>query len=395
MEIKCPHCNQIFDISEDAADKIRNQVKNAEFEEEIHNRLQMMQKKSESDIKAAVTEAIMVEREKYEGKLATANNELIQAKTQVVELQAELHSSKERAEYDRQNHKMELKNCELEMKQMYADRISEIEADMKAKEHELDFYKDLKAKMSTKMVGETLERHCEIEFNKIRMAAFPRAEFGKDNVVSKESGSKGDYIFREYDEDGVEIISIMFEMKNEMSTTASKKTNEHFLKELDKDRREKKCEYAVLVSLLEADSELYNQGIVDVSYQYPKMYVVRPQFFIPIITLLRNAALSTLEYKREMITIQNRNLDIAKFENDLSQFKSAFARNYELASRRFGEAIDEIDKTIDHLQKIKSALLSSENNLRLANSKAEDLTIKKLTKNNPTMLEKFKELENK
>ena len=395
MEIKCPHCNQIFDISEDAADKIRNQVKNAEFEEEIHNRLQMMQKKSESDIKAAVTEAIMVEREKYEGKLATANNELIQAKTQVVELQAELHSSKERAEYDKQNHKMELKNCELEMKQMYADRISEIEADMKAKEHELDFYKDLKAKMSTKMVGETLERHCEIEFNKIRMAAFPRAEFGKDNVVSKESGSKGDYIFREYDEDGVEIISIMFEMKNEMSTTASKKTNEHFLKELDKDRREKKCEYAVLVSLLEADSELYNQGIVDVSYQYPKMYVVRPQFFIPIITLLRNAALSTLEYKREMITIQNRNLDIAKFENDLSQFKSAFARNYELASRRFGEAIDEIDKTIDHLQKIKSALLSSENNLRLANSKAEDLTIKKLTKNNPTMLEKFKELENK
>ena len=395
MEIKCPHCNQIFDISEDAADKIRNQVKNAEFEEEIHNRLQMMQKKSESDIKAAVTEAIMVEREKYEGKLATANNELIQAKTQVVELQAELHSSKERAEYDRQNHKMELKNCELEMKQMYADRISEIEADMKAKEHELDFYKDLKAKMSTKMVGETLERHCEIEFNKIRMAAFPRAEFGKDNVISKESGSKGDYIFREYDEDGVEIISIMFEMKNEMSTTASKKTNEHFLKELDKDRREKKCEYAVLVSLLEADSELYNQGIVDVSYQYPKMYVVRPQFFIPIITLLRNAALSTLEYKREMITIQNRNLDIAKFENDLSQFKSAFARNYELASRRFGEAIDEIDKTIDHLQKIKSALLSSENNLRLANSKAEDLTIKKLTKNNPTMLEKFKELENK
>ena len=395
MEIKCPHCNQIFDISEDAADKIRNQVKNAEFEEEIHNRLQMMQKKSESDIKAAVTEAIMVEREKYEGKLATANNELIQAKTQVVELQAELHSSKERAEYDRQNHKMELKNCELEMKQMYADRISEIEADMKAKEHELDFYKDLKAKMSTKMVGETLERHCEIEFNKIRMAAFPRAEFGKDNVISKESGSKGDYIFREYDEDGVEIISIMFEMKNEMSTTASKKTNEHFLKELDKDRREKKCEYAVLVSLLEADSELYNQGIVDVSYKYPKMYVVRPQFFIPIITLLRNAALSTLEYKREMITIQNRNLDIAKFENDLSQFKSAFARNYELASRRFGEAIDEIDKTIDHLQKIKSALLSSENNLRLANSKAEDLTIKKLTKNNPTMLEKFKELENK
>lgn len=395
MEIKCPHCNQIFDISEDAADKIRNQVKNAEFEEEIHNRLQMMQKKSESDIKAAVTEAIMVEREKYEGKLATANNELIQAKTQVVELQAELHSSKERAEYDRQNHKMELKNCELEMKQMYADRISEIEADMKAKEHELDFYKDLKAKMSTKMVGETLERHCEIEFNKIRMAAFPRAEFGKDNVVSKESGSKGDYIFREYDEDGVEIISIMFEMKNEMSTTASKKTNEHFLKELDKDRREKKCEYAVLVSLLEADSELYNQGIVDVSYQYPKMYVVRPQFFIPIITLLRNAALSTLEYKREMITIQNRNLDIAKFENDLSQFKSAFARNYELASRRFGEAIDEIDKTIDHLQKTKAALLSSENNLRLANSKAEDLTIKKLTKNNPTMLEKFKELENK
>lgn len=392
MEIRCPHCNQIFDISEDAAEKIRNQVKNEEFEEELERRVHILHEKSESDIKAAVSEAIIAEREKYESKLATASDELINAKTQVVELQAELHSSKERAEYDRLNHKMELKNCELEMKQLYSDKIAEIEADMKAKEHELEFYKDLKAKMSTKMVGETLERHCEIEFNKIRMAAFPRAEFGKDNVVSKESGSKGDYIFREYDEDGVEIISIMFEMKNEMKTTATKKTNEHFFKELDKDRREKKCEYAVLVSLLEADSELYNQGIVDVSYQYQKMYVVRPQFFIPIITLLRNAALSTLEYKREMITIQNRNLDIAKFENDLNQFKSAFARNYDLASRRFAEAIDEIDKTIDHLQKTKAALLSSENNLRLANNKAEDLTIKRLTKNNPTMLEKFKEV---
>lgn len=388
MEIKCPCCNQIFDLNDDMSNHIREQIRTKEFDKELQNRMKLVKESADADAKVKMADAVMKEREKYEKQLSDAKDEISNVKQKLTETEGKLKS-------DRAQHELEIKQVKLEMKEEYSDKISDMEADMKAKEHELEYYKDLKSKMSTKMVGETLERHCEIEFNKIRMAAFPKAEFGKDNKVSKESGSKGDYIFREYDEDGVEIISIMFEMKNEMDTTASKKTNEHFLKELDKDRKEKKCEYAVLVSLLEADNELYNQGIVDVSYQYPKMYVVRPQFFIPIITLLRNAALSTLEYKREMITIQNRNLDIAKFESDLIQFKSAFARNYELASRRFGEAIDEIDKTIDHLQKTKAALLSSENNLRLANNKAEDLTIKKLTKNNPTMLEKFKELENK
>jgi len=240
------------------------------------------------------------------------------------------------------------------------------------------------------MVGESLEQHCEIEFNRLRMTAFPRAEFGKDNDAK--TGSKGDYIYREYDENGIEILSIMFEMKNENDETATKKKNEHFFKELDKDRHEKQCEYAILVSLLEADNELYNTGIVDVSYQYPKMYVVRPQFFIPIITLLRNAALNSLQYKQELALMRDQHIDITHFEEDLETFKKGFARNYELASKKFQTAIDEIDKTIKSLEKTKVALLSSENNLRLANNKAEDLTVKKLVKNNPTMKQRFEEL---
>ena len=251
--------------------------------------------------------------------------------------------------------------------------------------------KDMKAKLSTKMIGETLEQHCQNSFNQIRMAAFPNAYFEKDNDAR--TGSKGDYIFRECDENGNEIVSIMFEMKNENETTATKHKNEDFFKELDKDRKEKKCEYAVLVSLLEADSELYNTGIVDVSYKYEKMYVIRPQFFIPIITLLRNAALNSMKYKSELALVREQNLDITHFEEEIEAFKSGFARNYELASKRFSSAIDEIDKTITHLQKVKEDLLRSEDNLRLANKKAEDLTIKRLTRGNPTMKAKFDELD--
>ena len=257
---------------------------------------------------------------------------------------------------------------------------------------EIERLRDMKARLSTKMVGETLEQHCETEFNRIRATAFPKAYFEKDNDVR--TGSKGDYIFRDSDESDTEIVSIMFEMKNENDETATKKKNEDFLKELDKDRNEKQCEYAVLVSLLEPDSELYNSGIVDVSHRYPKMYVVRPQFFIPIITLLRNAAQNSLKYKTELELVKSQNIDITNFENDLEVFKTGFARNYELASKKFKTAIDEIDKTIDHLQKTKEALFGSENNLRLANNKADDLTIKKLTKGNPTMATKFDNIKN-
>ena len=264
------------------------------------------------------------------------------------------------------------------------------EIQLKAKDQEIAFYKDLKAKMSTKMLGETLEKHCEIEFNRYRATGFQNAYFEKDNDAR--TGSKGDYIFREQTADGVEFISIMFEMKNEMDTTATKHKNEDFFKELDKDRKEKGCEYAVLVSLLESDNELYNTGIVDVSYKYPKMYVIRPQFFIPMITLLRNAALNSADYRRQLAEVKSQNLDISHFEDDINDFKAKFGRNYQLASDKFKKAIEEIDKTIDHLQKTKDALLSSENNLRLANDKAQDLTVKKLVKKNPTMAQKFADL---
>lgn len=265
--------------------------------------------------------------------------------------------------------------------------------EIKRREDEIAYYKDFKARQSTKMIGESLEQHCETEFNKLRATAFQNAYFEKDNDIK--TGSKGDFIYREFSDDGVEFISIMFEMKNEMDTTATKHKNEDFLKELDKDRKEKNCEYAVLVTLLESDNEYYNSGIVDVSYKYPKMYVVRPQFFIPIITVLRNAALNSLQYRHELELVRNQNIDITHFEEDINDFKDKFSRNFRLASEKFQKAIDEIDKTIDHLQKTKEALLSSENNLRLANNKAEDLTIRRLTKGNPTMAEKFAELENK
>lgn len=268
---------------------------------------------------------------------------------------------------------------------------NEYELKLKMKEEEIAFYKDFKARQSTKMIGETLEQHCEIEFNRLRMTAFKNATFGKDNDVV--GNTKGDYIYREFDDNGVEIISIMFEMKNEADTTATKKKNEQFLDKLHKDRTDKKCEYAILVSMLEADNELYNNGIVDVSYVHEKMYVVRPQFFIPIITLLRNAALNSLAYKQELQLVKSQNIDITNFENDLDTFKSAFSKNYELASRKFKDAITHIDNSITQLTKVRQDLVSSENNLRLANNKADSLTVKKLTKNNPTMKAKFEALE--
>lgn len=386
MEIKCPCCNQIFDLNDDMSNHIREQIRTKEFDKELQNRMKLMQESADADTKAKVADAVMKEREKYEKQLSNAKDEISNVKQKLTETESKLKS-------DRTQHELEIKQVKLEMKEEYSDKISDMEADMKAKEHELEYYKDLKSKMSTKMVGETLERHCEIEFNKIRMAAFPKAEFGKDNVVSKESGSKGDYIFREYDEDGVEIISIMFEMKNEMDTTSTKKTNEHFFKELDKDRREKKCEYAVLVSLLEADNDLYNQGIVDVSYMYPKMYVIRPQFFVPIITLLRNAALSSLDSKRELIKVQNQNLDVANFKENFDTFKKGFSYNYVQAGKRLTEAVDEIDKAIARLEAVKAALTASDKQLSQANKKVEDVTIEKLCKNSPLMLEEFNKLE--
>ena len=295
-------------------------------------------------------------------------------------------------EKERDELKSGLERAQLEKQLAEKSLKDKYETQIKDRDGEIERLRDMKARLTTKMVGETLEQHCETEFNRIRATAFQRAYFEKDNDAR--AGSKGDYIFRDSDETDTEIVSIMFEMKNESDETASKKKNEDFLKELDKDRNEKNCEYAVLVSLLEPDSELYNSGIVDVSHRYRKMYVVRPQFFIPIITLLRNAAQNSLKYKTELTLVKSQNIDITNFENELESFKTGFARNYELASKKFKTAIEEIDKTIDHLQKTKEALLGSENNLRLANNKADDLTVKKLTKDNPTMAAKFDELKN-
>lgn len=332
------------------------------------------QKQLEIERKEAEIAELKSQLKLKEADVQIAVQEAIQEKeTKIVELQSEIKNEKLAAELNaksvEEQHKLALQQ----------------------KDEQIAYYKDFKARQSTKMVGESLEQHCLTEFNKIRMTAFKNAYFEKDNDAK--SGSKGDFIYREKSEDGYEFISIMFEMKNEMDETATKHKNEDFLKELDKDRREKNCEYAVLVSLLEADNELYNSGIVDVSYRYEKMYVIRPQFFIPLISVLRNAALNSLDYKRQLALTQNQNIDIANFESEMNEFKSRFSTNYERASRKFAEAIDEIDKTISHLQKIKDALTSSERNLRLANDKAQDLSIKRLTKNNPTMQAKFAALE--
>ena len=436
-EIKCPHCQTVFTIDENSYADIVSQVRNKEFAEDVHKQLEFAKKQFETEKALAKEQEKRLydeERANFEQKilsleLALKNADvkeeknvqeaLHQKEKEFSELQAELDQLKQQLQFKevelsqkfledlhvKERTILELKQAkELQQKEQEVQQTAlkekyelelrskkdQFELELKAKDEAIAFYKDFKAKQSTKMVGESLEQHCEIEFNRLRMTAFPRAEFGKDNDAK--TGSKGDYIYREYDENGIEILSIMFEMKNENDETATKKKNEHFFKELDKDRHEKQCEYAILVSLLEADNELYNTGIVDVSYQYPKMYVVRPQFFIPIITLLRNAALNSLQYKQELALMRDQHIDITHFEEDLETFKKGFARNYELASKKFQSAIDEIDKTIKSLEKTKAALLSSENNLRLANNKAEDLTVKKLVKNNPTMKQRFEEL---
>ena len=458
-EIICPHCGKAFKIDEAGYADILKQVRDREFEKQLHERLELAEQDKRNAVelaetkvasalqkaaaakdaeiqelkaridagefarKLAVAEALnavekerdalaselaQVKRDKqaaFELAEATRMHELqraaaekdatiqdLKAKIDAIDLTQKLAISEavSAVEKERDELKNGLERAALEKQLAEKSLKDKYETQIKDRDDAIERLRDMKARLSTKMVGETLEQHCETEFNRIRATAFPRAYFEKDNDAR--TGSKGDYIFRDADEAGTEIVSIMFEMKNESDHTATKTRNEDFLKELDKDRCEKGCEYAVLVSLLEPDSELYNTGIVDVFHRYPKMYIVRPQFFIPIITLLRNAAMNSLKYKSELALIKAQNIDITKFETELETFKSAFARNYDLASGHFQRAIDEIDKSIDHLQKTKDALLGTNRNLRLANDKAQDVTIKKLTRGNPTMAAKFEEL---
>ena len=457
-EIKCPKCGEVFSVDESEYNAIVKQIKDKTFKDELEERIKIaldsknnefaLQKKNieadnskreaqlkseieslknqinsfETEKKLAVNEAndknkdLLTNKEleiaNLKNQLATlnqsietkVNSEVSKKELEILELKNKLKSVEESIGYkvkEVENEKdKQINALEANIKIMNSEKEVEIKSlnekhqmVLKEKDEVIAHYKDLKSRLSTKLVGETLEQHCEIEFNKLRATAFKNAYFEKDN--DSKTGSKGDYIYREYDANGVELISIMFEMKNENDETATKHKNEHFFKELDKDRNEKKCEYAVLVSLLESDSELYNSGIVDVSYRYDKMYVVRPQCFIPMITLLRNAAEKSMQYKNELQVIKNQNLDITKFEDKLVDFQEKFSKNYNLASSKFQTAIDEIDKTISHLSKVKENLLSSENNLRLANDKAQELSIRKLTHGNPTMKAKFDELKNK
>lgn len=417
-DIICPKCHSVFNIDQAGFAEIVKQVRNSEFEKDINEKMTAAEKDKQSTV--ALTEASL--KNKYESELSKKDQEisllraenenkiresLLEREKQLTELQAKLNNVETEKtlavtqavgslEKECNTLKNALLTKDLEKENLESNLRQQMQAEetrylgiIQYKDEEIKQVKDMKMKLSTKMVGESLELHCENEFNKIRAAAFPRAEFSKDNDAS--SGSKGDYIYREYDENKVEILSIMFEMKNESEGSSSKKKNEDFLKELDKDRREKKCEYAVLVSMLEADSDLYNAGIVDVSYRFDKMYVIRPQFFIPIITLLRNAALNSLSYKQELAKIRNQNVDITNFEERLTNFQEGFSKNYLSASAHFEQAIKEIDASIAKMHKVKSELLTSANQLRLANDKAQDLTIKKLTHNNPTMKAKFEE----
>lgn len=417
-EITCPNCKKAFKVDEAGFAEILKQVRDHQFEEELQKRLDLAENEKQNAIKLAEANLKNLLQEdlakkdkeidelKYQNerelakKIAKKDSELTEmtSKIQSAELQKKLEviEATKVIEKERDDLANTLKNKETEkqlleksLKEKFTAELKTKDDIIKLKDEEIALRKDMKLKLSTKMIGETLEQHCEAEFNKLRATGFQNAYFEKDNDSS--AGSKGDFIYRETDEFGNEVISIMFEMKNEGDETATKKRNEDFFKELDKDRTQKKCEYAVLVSLIESESELYNTGIVDVSHKYTKMYVVRPQFFIPIITLLRNAALNSMEYKAELNLMRNQNVDIMNFEEKITTFKEGFARNYDLASRKFKIAISEIDKTILHLQKTKDALLSSENNLRLANNKANDLTIKKLTTGNATMKAKFEE----
>jgi hypothetical protein len=449
-EIICPHCHKAFKIDEAGYADILKQVRDGEFEQQLHERLELaemdkltavelaksevgseMQKAAaakDTEIQAlkakldsgeitkklAVTEArgeVEKERDALASELQQTKRDkqaaseladaklarevqVLQAKLDATELEQKVAITGAVSVVEKQRDELmsDLRRAALEKQLAETSLKDKYETQIKDRDDAIERLRDMKVRLSTKMVGETLEQHCDTEFNRIRATAFPRAYFEKDNDAR--TGSKGDYIFRDSDEAGTEIVSIMFEMKNESDTTATKKKNEDFLKELDKDRTEKGCEYAVLVSLLEPDSELYNSGIVDVFHRFPKMYIVRPQFFLPIITLLRNASMKSLEYKTELALVKAQNVDITNFENDLDKFKAAFGKNYDLASRKFQTAIDEIDKSIDHLQKTKDALLSTDRNLRLANNKAQDVTIKKLARRNPTMAAKFDELNN-
>ncbi len=418
-EIKCPKCGEVFKVDESGYAAIVKQIRDREFEKEIKSRQDSFDTEKESAVKLAVAEAnaakekVIAELQaqlksgesdkqvEIEKAIADKDKEIAAKETEIARLKGEIELGKTNAdlavnkavqEKDKQiielENKLQLEKREHSLSEKNLEE--KYKNELTVKDEQIAYYKDFKARQSTKMIGESLEQHCEIEFNKLRATGFQNAYFEKDNDAR--TGSKGDFIYRETTDDGVEFISIMFEMKNEMDETATKHKNEDFLKELDKDRREKGCEYAVLVSMLEADNELYNTGIVDVSYKYPKMYVIRPQFFIPIITILRNAAENSIQYRQELATIREQNIDITNFEAQIEDFKDKFGRNYRIASEKFSTAIDEIDKSIAHLEKIKKALLSSEDNLRLANKKAEDLTIKRLTKGNPTMAKKFAEL---
>jgi hypothetical protein len=369
---------------------ILKQVRDEDFEKTLHERLELADQSKKTEIalaEAKLTHELQAEKTKKDAEIANLKADI---SSNELSKQLAVREALGSVEKERDNLKNSLEQSELKAKLEQKSQKELFETQIKDRDDAIERLKDLKARLSTKMVGETLETHCEISFDQIRAAAFPHAQFGKDNDVS--SGSKGDYIFRDYDNDKNEIVSIMFEMKNENDTTATKKKNSDFLKELDKDRNEKGCEFAVLVSLLEEDSELYNGGIVDVSYLYPKMYVIRPQFFIPMITLLRNAGLNSLQFKSELALVKSQNIDVTNFENDLEEFKAGFGKNYDLASRKFTDAISDIDRAIKVLEKVKDELKSSENNLRLANNKAQDVTVKRLTRDNPTMAKKFKEL---
>ncbi|WP_223807838.1 DUF2130 domain-containing protein [Marinobacter sp. R17] len=430
-EIICPNCKKAFKIDEAGYADILKQVRDSDFEKQLHERLELAEKdklsaiklakseisnemqktatakdaeilelkakleSSETQKRLAVTEALKAIEIELQKTTTTKDEEIQDLKAKLSATQTEKKLAVTEAisviEKERDVIKNKFERSELEKQLVEKSLKDKYETQIKDRDEAIERLRDMKARLSTKMVGETLEQHCETEFNRIRATAFPRAYFEKDNDAR--TGSKGDYIFKDSDENGTEIVSIMFEMKNENDQTATKKKNEDFLKELDKDRMEKGCEYAVLVSLLEPDSELYNSGIVDVFHRHPKMYVVRPQFFLPIITLLRNAAMKSLEYKSELALVKAQNIDITNFESDLDKFKTAFAKNYDLASRKFQTAIEEIDKSINHLQKTKDALLSTDRNLRLANNKAQDVTIKRLTRHNPTMAAKFNDID--
>jgi hypothetical protein len=413
-QIKCPHCGTVFTINETEYSQLLAQVRGHEFEKEIHERLEreraLFEEQSKNQLQANLNEKdkeianLQAQLEKaasqnqldMERSLAEKEKEVQALQSQLEQTrlhhQNELQRSLTSLEKERDSVKNQLALQEKESQLALSSVRSDYEVQLKAANEQVEFYKNFKAQQSTKAIGESLEIYAETEFNKVRSYAFPRAKFGKDNEISA-SGSKGDFIFRDFDESGLEFISIMFEMKNEADTTKTKHKNADFLKELDKDRREKKCEYAVLVTMLEADSDYYNTGIIDVSHEYEKMYVIRPQFFIQLIGLLRNAALNSLQYQQELALIREQNIDITHFEEDLEVFKNAFAKNYNSASTNFKKAIDEIDKAIKRMEEVKRFLTTSENQLRLANNKLDDVSVKKLTRNNPTMKAKFEELK--